>query len=426
MSKSLLRGFKIQKVVGATSPKVIQDYFHKRGLLKNISDFEELKSEMTIQEYKNILNNEITTIEEGTLKQVLLDLHKIYILSKDKPLALLMLDINSMDDKLYLIEEIQEKEIEKNYDKLFYLLEKEEKFIDKKYSLYLLNSYSPSFWRRRSTDIIRRKKDITEEEINALKKEITISFKDITGGKNCVAKYVIDNGKDYLFITAEDIPTTLSLWIKGNVEGTLVKPSFELAFVYDRYEGELDICMAKGSMKIKKNMELLFSEYVLGEKIEELDIDENAYDLEIIKVMLIEDKKMDFCLVESKNVKDIFIRTLKLKDKIKERENITIDTGQNERFNSSEDDIYSSLIKLIKIDDSSENTIPISTLEIIHANLKVLYFDEVTKKEQKKSFSISKLSGCNLGFEGIDEEIRNCLKASKIQISSSEEHKNAA
>jgi|GEM_PF-1064001 len=209
---------------------------------------------------------------------------------------------------------------------------------------------------------------------------------------------------------------TLHHWDNDKLKEDFIRPSFELAFVYDRYEGELDICCIKGGNNFRKKMEIAFSKAILSKEIDESTDDDQPYDLPSIFRQLICDKRVDFCLKYSDNlVKDAFIRSIRLKSKYN-NEKITLDTGLKERKSGIFDDIAVLLENHFKINELSTNKISIDDFELHWIECRVFYYDKLTKKMAKKKFNISGNSGCNLGFDGIDKIIRECLKQAKIEL----------
>ena len=148
--------------------------------------------------------------------------------------------------------------------------------------------------------------------------------------------------------------------------------------------------------------------------------------LPFILRQLIENKRFDFCTNASKNVNDIFIRAIRLRGRYARNGKTLLDTGLNQRHSDKQDDIYSELEDYTKINNLSKNAVDINELEVYGIEFRIVYYDELTKETSKMKFNISGRSSCNLGFEGIDKEIRECLKAVKIQLPRAENAKQQA
>lgn len=412
---NLLKNFELQKVVGGTSPSVLQAYFHGQGLIQEIENFQELKKKEGAESYKILISDKVLELKAGAGK-VISDFQKVFILTKERALKNLLNRIEHIKEYKYLLDDVNKLEIEKDYDTVFYFLSKEPGFIKQTYLIFSLKSHTESYWNRRQTDIVKRRSDITEEEIFRLKEAIKETLKKTTRGQHCNIQNIFFDSKDHLFVMAEDMAITIQLWQGGAAEDVLIKPSFDLAFVYDRHEGTLDICCTKGGAPFRNKMELAFSAAVLGKEIAVLQEDDEIYDLPYVLKQLLENKKVDFCIDAEASVKDIFIRSIKLRGKNFRNSKPTLDTGLNERYHREQDDIYSELEDFTKINEVSNNTVDIDDLEIFWMECRVVYYDVLTKEISRKKFNISGSSGCNLGFEGIDKEIRECLKAANIQL----------
>ncbi len=411
---NLLSSFTWQKVAGAATPSRLQQYFHGQGLLTDIADFEQLKKEKKAEAYKQHIADSIPDLGEAA-GNVDNDFRKIYVLSKEKALLALIAHMRQVSAYKYLLDGLEIEGIERECDKILYFLGNEPEFISEFYLLYSLNAHSESYWNRRNTDIIFRDKDITKEEVDNLREAIKEELKVLTHGKNCEIKHVCYEGKDHLFAIAENMPITIPQWKNGQHCDVLTKPSFDVAFVYDRELGELDICCNKGA-KFRNKMQLAFSKAVLGQEIQELKKDDEVYNLPLVMNQLITNRRVDFCTNSSKNVNDIFIRGLRLQGTFYRKDRIVLDTGQKERISSNQDDIYTSLEDYLKMRETSKNTVNINEFSLAWIECIVHFYNELTKEDGTKRFRISGNSGCNLGFEGIDKEIRECLKTANIQL----------
>lgn len=422
---NLLKNFELQKIIGATTPQILQEYFHNKHLLLEIKDFEQLKKDKKSKDYKSYLSEQIVILGEAA-GYIISDFQKVFLLTRERQFKSLIQRIKYIKQYNYLLNEIENIQLEKECDKVFYFLKKEPKFIKELYLVFSLTSQTEIYWNRRHSGIEKRQSDITHDEIKKLEEVIKGELSKFTHGKNCNIQHIKFDDKDHLFVIAEDSPTTISLWSGNTTDDMLIHPAFDLAFVYDRYEGTLDICCAKGGKPFRNKMQLLFSESILGKEIEELKEDDETYDRQTILQQLIENKKVDFCTNTSKNVHDIFIRSIRLTGTCLRNGNITLDTSLNSRCNDKQDDIYSEIEDYIKVNEASCNTVDINDLELVWLECRVVYYDELTKDIARKKFNISGRSGCNLGFDGIDKEIRECLKAAKIQLSRQEDAKQQA
>ena len=422
---NLLKNFTLQKVISDTSPEVLQEYFHSKNLLQEIEDFPKFKKNEKAENYKIYISDKILELQSDP-GRVISDFQKVITLTREKALQSLFVRMGYIEKYKHLINDINTLQIENNYDKVFYFLGKEPEFIKQFYLIFSLKSHTESYWNRRHTDIITRHKDITADEIASLKEAIQETLKKTGRGHNCNIQHIIFDGKDHLFVMAEDTPMTMPLW-RGNIaEEELIKPCFDVAFVYDRHEGALDICCIKGGAPFKNKMQLAFSKAALGKEITELQEDDEVYDLENILQQLLNNKKVDFHTSVGKNINDIFIRSMRLKGKNFRNSKPTLDTGLNDRYSEEQDDIYSELVDFTKINEVSTNTVDIHDLEISWLECRVIYYDETTKENARKKFNISGRSGCNLGFENVDKEIRECLKKAKIQLPRAEDAKQQA
>lgn len=410
----LLKNFTLPKVIASTSPATLQHYLYNRKLLQHIPDFEQYKKEQKAEKYKVFITESILNLEAKT-GEVIHDFQRCYVLAKKEAMQHLFHRVQLLKQYQYLIEAIEKEEIEREYDKLFYILEKEPDLINDFYLIYTLNTHSESYWNRRHTDIIARDEDISSKEINALREAIKEALLKQTHGKHCYIQNVLFDGKDHLFAMAEDMPTTISLWQGGKPEEMLIHPSFDVAFVYNRHEGELDICCTTGGARFRNQMQQAFSKAVLGREINALPKDDESYDLPLILEQLVYNKRVDFAVNHASHVEDIFIRSVRLASNSMHNGQITLDTKLNHRISDKQDDIYTKLETYLKLDDTSPNTVGISEVSVTWLECIAIYYDPIQQKKAKKRFNLSGRSGCNLGFEGVDKEIRQCLKIAGIQ-----------
>lgn len=409
---TLLKNFTAQKVIGKASEESVQSFCHRHNCAVEEKDFKKLKKREKIARYKEIIFQAITAHTNASL--MLHQLEMVYVLSKKEALFHLIERIQHASKVRYLLEEIKEKQLERECDKVFHFLEKEPLFIEDFYYLYVLHSHSASDWNRRHTDIISRSASITQMEIASLEALLQDELPKIAHGKRCQIRYLEENGKEHLLIMAEDLPTTSSQWEKEGMAYVLRKPVLEIGIVYDRTAGELHTC-SSGGVKLRRKMECLFSEAVLGRKIPEVS-EEEAYDLSCILQQLTQEGRVSFRPDASKNVKDIFIKEVKLSPKNSSKSPVTVKTPDNKRGSQIKDDIFFSLKDYLKMDEASPaNTVLIHDLQLARVECIAVWIDEITGKERKRKFAISP-SRCSLGFENTDAEIRQCLIAAKIQI----------
>jgi hypothetical protein len=330
---NLLKNFTLERVISSVSPKVLQDYFHNKNLFMDIEDFAKIKKQNKADAYKEHIVERV--IKLGDIAGAIVnDFKQIYILSKKAAYLALIDNIRQQQKYKYLIEHLTDGSLESDYDKLFFLVHKEPDFIHDFYLVYSLNVHTEGFWNRRHSNIPTREENIIPEEIKALEDEIKRSLKEQTRGKNCKVQHVAFDGKDHFFALAEDLPITMAHWKNDSSEYILLRPSFEIAFVYDKNLGELDVCCEEGGKKIRTQMQLSFARAVLGQEIPEQQKDDEAYDLKLILDQLLKNKQVEFYLHVSKNIKDIFIRSIKFQGRGYRRDNITLDTALNERVST--------------------------------------------------------------------------------------------
>ena len=140
------------------------------------------------------------------------------------------------------------------------------------------------YWRMRK-DMPKKAPDLSPDAIDELARSLSAYYREKQGrGRHChVDKYLRADRKHYFFAYPQDYADTfIGYDDKGAFERKRQNPAFEVIFVYDPIDGELDL-FAQGGKDIKQDLQEVFARTILHEDLGQEDKTSQPYELNGLK-----------------------------------------------------------------------------------------------------------------------------------------------
>lgn len=236
-----------------------------------------------------------------------------------------------------------------------------------------------SWWRKRD-DIPCRQPHVDSVSLNALAREISeIYLREQGRGKCCSVETLERGSTTYFVVYPDDYAKSVH---QHDADGTLrshsFRATFELVFAYEQTNGTLEL-FAKGSRKLKEDLEDIFAEVILKEKLE-FCYHPQVYQLDHLKYrsfpwatdpedqIAVRVKQMRFKLVN--NQRKIILEA-------------DAELGQN--------DIYDAIDECLNLGE-----IPVSSLLLTQITIEITLSGLPGRKAGSMTFTISTPNSCNL------------------------------
>jgi hypothetical protein len=255
-------------------------------------------------------------------------------------------------------------------------------------------------YRRKRTDLPKKKPDLTLAARNALRQSLEAYYWKKEGrGQNCeMDVYLRANRYHYFFAYPEDYAGT---FIGYDSSGKFIRrpqqPAFDVVFVFDPVDGTLEL-FARGDTRLKQDLQELFSRTILNEEIGPEKKNSNPYDLSGLK-------RRDFTFnpQPGDGLTALRVKNLRLRIKGNFRRRITVEGD----VRNNPLDVYD-----VMKDTLDEKKLPIANVDVDHASIEA-EFAVLNGRPMRVPFGISENS-CNLKESPEHLVIKECLRRSGI------------
>ena len=400
----------LKKVLKNTTPEILSNYFQYKGCLEandlKLLYKQEKKKEVYYQEIQRNLEN----LEEVQKGLILNEFHKVDFLAN-----------NNNDGFAFLLRFAQERtdfnvnsldHLSSNYDKAFFILQSHYQEFCDSYAIRSLYEYHHSkYWTARK-DYFDDSISLREEDLNfyleSLKQQVQNTFKQELRGEQCQYKMLEFEDKIYIFFDLQDYPQRIQTFNGENIEEKDLNPVFEIIFVIDR---ETKVVNIYADSYIKRN-EL---HKIIGSVIfKQADVplyckDKDIFDPQLVLDQLRKNKRFFIEITHESRIKTIYINKLVLLNTLEDYSETTLDTKQTKgqkQYSDGRDMIFQML------SDQSDFRNPAKYKAKSVQFIAIV--DDTSSKLLRKKITINKEGLTNLGFEKIDEQIKNCFRQSGI------------
>lgn len=400
----------LKKVLKNTMPDVLNDYFQYKECLENL-DFkllykQEKKKEVYYQEIQRNLEN----LEEVQRALILNEFQKVTFFAN-----------NNNDSFAFLLRFVQERTdfdvssldyLLSIYDKAFFILQSHYQEFCDSYAIRSLDEYHHSrYWTARKdyfNDSISLKEEDLSFYLKSLKQQVQNTFKQELRGEQCQCKMLEFEDKIYIFFDLQDYPQRIQTFNGENIEEQDLKPVFEIIFVIDR-ETKIVNIYADSYLKRNELHQIIGSVIFKQENVPLHCKDKDVFDPQLILDQLRNNKKFLIETPSQSSIKAIYINKLILLNTLESYSEITLDTKQTKiqkQYSDGRDMIFQMLSdQKDYVDNTKYKAKSVQFIAII---------DDTSPKLLRKKITINKEGLSNLGFEKIDEQIKNCFRQSGI------------
>jgi hypothetical protein len=259
-------------------------------------------------------------------------------------------------------------------------------------------------WRKRRSHLRGLKPDLSSDSVHALEQEIAHHFTRWEAkGESCtIIRESRTDGRHYWFASPADAWQTIeNVDEDGNHDTLIIRPTFEVVFVYNPREYSLAI---RGPRKKKHitAMQQLFGRAVLHRELPE-DDPEDVYQLNRLVEPGFEFSRPPDCHVTSARLKTIRYR---VRDSVFPRVTLEVADG------TSTGRIFDDLSRHLESDDAS-----VCDIEVDYALIQVTFDNSSPAYKGQLSFYISGARTCSLKYDERDLMIHKLLKVWGIDVS---------
>ena len=229
-------------------------------------------------------------------------------------------------------------------------------------------------------------------------------FKNGYGGENCLVEHHrrISQGRerDYFFAYPEGFARTTLEWQDKVMTREHRHPAFEVAFVYCRADGELDVYMKAGA-KHTKILQQTFGSVLLGVNLPEVAKKKETYDLSAAL-----DRNFNPVIVTGSGIKSMRVSSMRFFIRSGKNEEVVLKAKSN-HDSKAVYDLFDRLTANLSKD----------LIEVNQIGFEVEFEPNESRREKKrKNFTVTLPNTCALGLDGQEGEIRKVLLDSGIQI----------
>jgi hypothetical protein len=400
----------LKRVLKNTTPDILNDYFQYKGGLEDLDlkllYKQEKKKEVYCQEIQKNLEN-LGEVQKG---QILSEFQKVdfFTNNNNDSFAFLLrfvqertdFDVNSLDHLL------------SNYDKVFFILQSHYQEFCDSYAIRSLDEYHHSrYWTARKDyfdDSISLREEDLKFYLESLKQQVQNTFKQELRGEQCQYKMLEFEDKIYIFFDLQDYPERIQTFNGENIEEKDLNPVFEIIFVIDK-ETKIVNIYADSYLKRNELHQIIGSVIFKQEDVPLYCRDKEIFDPQLILDQLRKNKRFLIETPHESSIKTIYINKLVLLNTIESYSEITLDTKQTKtqkQYSDGRDMIFQMLSDQKDYLDNTKYTAKSAQF--------IAIVDDASPKLLRKKITINKQGFTNLGFEKIDEQIKNCFRQSGI------------
>ncbi|MBU6339163.1 MAG: hypothetical protein KGQ36_04225 [Rickettsiales bacterium] len=393
----------ITKVLRGTSIQILKEYFDGHKLFLDI-DFQE-ESKKGIGKIVELLFDKIHKIEPEKLREdVRTDLHRIYNMQNGKYLLPVIRELKNVGGETVKFIE----DFEKPYDYAFILFLKDPDCFRNHYLVYGDGKSYKRWWSVR-TDYVQKDKELPDELVRKLFAEVKNHLLGEGMGKHYDYHRKAFGGKEQVVIFYQDLPEEKPELQNKKIDMKVSRPIKKIVFLYDKKRNFVKVFSEDESVRIKAHR--IFAKVVFNrDQIPSSQPLNRVCRLDKALDQIIEKGEIIFETSPSLNISKITVVSAAFMD------SKAVFRIASRRTKSIYSNIRSNLSKCFKIDEVSENLLPIRNLKMTEIEFYIEYKDFIGKQLYKtKRVAMSyKNSISNLSEEDVDFEILDCFRVAGI------------
>lgn len=367
---------------------LLQRYFERQNVLYEI-DFSKISEAKIDPLYEAWLS-----LPDSARKEMEHDFQEINDMSTEGGTKAILDEARWHDEEL----SGQFASLESFYERAFWTFLERPKYWQGACAFNHADSLPTSYWRRRK-NLPRKAADVSRAALGNFEKALSEFFHTTQGrGNNCKVDCYKRGDFDYFFAFPEDYAQASVEWEGKEFKRRPHHPAFEIIFVYSQAGGTLDIYF-RGEKQTTPELQSIFAQTILGEKIGEDQKDERVYDLNRLW-----SRHFQFVYDSDSGIANVALKKLRLKI-----------LGTNERVTLEADptDNKQALFDLL---DKATKNVPNMQFTIIQVGIKVTFHQNPSsRKSATRSFDVGWPNSCSLKHEGRDLVIRKMLIESGVE-----------
>jgi len=372
---------------------LLKRYFHERGLLPDV-DFDLLEDETDIEPIYGAWQ----ALPREQLDQTEADFREIDEMAETEAVGIVITEGRFHGEELGPILE----EIDGMCHKMFWTFLERPRVFEVAYRFCQVDNLPTRYWRKRK-NMPAKEPAADDASIRELGGAISEYYREKEGrGQHCWVEVYDRSGVQYFFVYVEDYADTYTGFDKnGGFERRVMKPAFEIVFVYSKSEGWLDTFF-KGPGNVLSDLQGIFSGKVLGEEVGD-EARGKVYELNGLKK-----REFQFVYSPKSGITDVRVKKLRL----------TVRGGSSKRITLEADPSLNRLAVYDLLDLAlDENAVPLHDTDVTQARLQFRFADGGRRRNPTRTFDVSYPNSCPLKYDGRDLMIRQCLKDSGIDVS---------
>ena len=375
--------------------ELLKRYFQERGLLADV-DFDVLADETDIEPIYEAWQD----LSKEQLEQTEADFREIDEMAEAEAVNIVITEGRWHGEELGPILE----ELDGMCHKMMWAFIERPRVFEVAYKFCQADSLPQRYWRKRK-NMPAKEPAVDDPSIQGLGKAISDHYREKEGrGQHCWVEVYDRSGVQYFFVYVEDYADTYIGFDKdGGFERRVVRPAFEIVFAYSQAEGWLDTYF-KGPMDTLGELQGIFSEHILGEVAGD-ESRGKVYELNGLKR-----REFQFIYPAESGITDVRVKKLRLTVQGGPRRRIILEADPS----GNRHEVYELMDKTL-----SDRGISVNDTDVTQAGLVFTFADDGRRRNPTRTFDVSYPNSCPLKYHGRDLIIRQCLKDSGIDESSS-------
>lgn len=396
-----------KRVLKKTNREILDQYFYFKGYSDYINLSPKDKEINKQKAYCQIIQDKLESLEEKYKGQILNDFQKVdfFVKASNENLAYLLkflqsrtsFNINSLDCLV------------STHDKVFFILLNHNQEFYSCYAIRSLDGYNERHWLARNDyfdDSIFFKKEDFTQRFEELKQKVQSLFNQELRGNQCQGTIDDFENNIYIFLDLQDYPQSIESFNGENIEEKDLNPVFEIIIIIDQ-EAKIVNTYADSREKRNELHQIIASVILKKNDLPLYSTNKDIFDTQVVLDRLRVNKRFVIDIPTESSIKDIYINKLVLLDW--HHSEITLDTKQTnskKQLNVQQDMIYEML--------SDQKEFLNNEKYLVKSIQFIAIVDDGLPKNLKKKITINKQGLSNLGFEKIDEQLKNCFRESGI------------